>query len=235
MVPIVELVEYLRHNYVVKKTDTHQDDASTRVRVSSMILHNGPVTAAQIAERLNLTPAAVRRHLDQLLESGLVQAQEERPRGSRGRGRPAKAFKVADAARDKFGHQYDAIASEALSFIRERHGDAGVVEFTTKRTAEAESRYEKVIAGATPAQRGEKLAEALSADGYAAEVLHNALGAQLCQHHCPVAHVAADHPEICEAETQMFSRLLGSHVQRLATIAHGDGVCTTHIPQETRI
>jgi hypothetical protein len=28
----------------------------------------------------------------------------------------------------------------------------------------------------------------------------------------------------------MFSRLLGVHVQRLATIAHGDGVCTTHIP-----
>jgi hypothetical protein len=25
--------------------------------------------------------------------------------------------------------------------------------------------------------------------------------------------------------------VLGVHVQRLATIAHGDGVCTTHIPQ----
>jgi hypothetical protein len=28
----------------------------------------------------------------------------------------------------------------------------------------------------------------------------------------------------------MIGRLLGTHVQRLATIAHGDGVCTTHIP-----
>ncbi|MCL1839340.1 MAG: transcriptional regulator, partial [Propionibacteriaceae bacterium] len=33
------------------------------------------------------------------------------------------------------------------------------------------------------------------------------------------------------AETKAFSRLLNSHVQRLATIAHGDGVCTTHIPK----
>ena len=32
---------------------------------------------------------------------------------------------------------------------------------------------------------------------------------------------------IPEAEKQ---RLVGTHVQRLATIAHGDGVCTTHIP-----
>jgi predicted ArsR family transcriptional regulator len=36
---------------------------------------------------------------------------------------------------------------------------------------------------------------------------------------------------LCEAETEAFARLLGTHVQRLATIAHGDGVCTTHIPR----
>jgi predicted ArsR family transcriptional regulator len=53
---------------------------------------------------------------------------------------------------------------------------------------------------------------------------------QVCQHHCPIAHVAADFPQLCEAETEMFGRLLGTHVQRLATIAHGDGICTTHIP-----
>ena len=32
----------------------------------------------------------------------------------------------------------------------------------------------------------------------------------------------------------MISRLVGTHVQRLATIAHGDGVCTTHIPTPPR-
>jgi hypothetical protein len=53
----------------------------------------------------------------------------------------------------------------------------------------------------------------------------------MCQHHCPVAHVAAEFPQLCEAETEMIGRLLGTHVQRLATIAHGDGVCTTHIPR----
>jgi hypothetical protein len=42
--------------------------------------------------------------------------------------------------------------------------------------------------------------------------------------------VAEKFPELCEAETEVFARLLGTHVQRLATIAHGDGVCTTCIP-----
>jgi predicted ArsR family transcriptional regulator len=48
-----------------------------------------------------------------------------------------------------------------------------------------------------------------------------------------VAHVAEEFPELCEAETEVFARLLGTHVQRLATIAHGDGVCTTHVPSTT--
>jgi predicted ArsR family transcriptional regulator len=45
-----------------------------------------------------------------------------------------------------------------------------------------------------------------------------------------VAHVAAEFSQLCEAETQVISRLVGTHVQRLATIANGDGICTTHIP-----
>jgi predicted ArsR family transcriptional regulator len=57
------------------------------------------------------------------------------------------------------------------------------------------------------------------------------MGEELCQHHCPIAHVAAEFPQLCEAETEALSKVLGTHVQRLATIAHGDGVCTTFIPK----
>jgi hypothetical protein len=42
--------------------------------------------------------------------------------------------------------------------------------------------------------------------------------------------VAAEFPELCEAETRALANVLGTYVQRLATIAHGDGICTTHVP-----
>ncbi len=45
-----------------------------------------------------------------------------------------------------------------------------------------------------------------------------------------MAHVATEFPELCEAETRAFAELLGTHVQRLATIARGDATCTTHVP-----
>src|SRR5207302_3884892 len=81
-----------------------------------------------------------------------------------------------------------------------------------------------------PVDRAQALAEALTAEGYAATASALSGGGQLCQHHCPVAHVAAEFPQLCEAETAVIGRLVGTHVQRLATIAHGDGLCTTHIP-----
>jgi hypothetical protein len=40
---------------------------------------------------------------------------------------------------------------------------------------------------------------------------------------------------MCEAETEAFARVLGTHVQRLATIADGDGVCTTFVPNPHRL
>jgi predicted ArsR family transcriptional regulator len=78
--------------------------------------------------------------------------------------------------------------------------------------------------------RARSLAEALTSEGYAASTRDVGSGAQLCQHHCPVAHVAAEFPQLCEAETAAFADLLGTHVQRLATIARGDAACTTHVP-----
>src|SRR5690606_24247173 len=71
---------------------------------------------------------------------------------------------------------------------------------------------------------------ALSRAGFAADVEQIGLGDQLCQHHCPVAHVASRFPQLCEAEFDVIAAELGTHAQRLATIARGDISCTTFIP-----
>jgi len=206
-------------------------DASTRHRVAQSILEHGPSTAAVLGDRLGLTAAAVRRHLDVLLERGLLVAREQRVYGSRGRGRPAKVFALTDTGRADFYSAYDDLAIDALEFLAAEVGIDAVRKFATARVAPNEARYDAVLRTRDPQQSpASALAGALTADGYVASVRPSALGEQLCQHHCPVAHVAERFPQLCEVETEMFSRLLGVHVQRLATIAHGDGVCTTHIP-----
>lgn len=207
-------------------------EQSTRARVARLILENGPVTAAALGTTLGLTPAAVRRHLDHLLSEGMIETRTARVYGNRGRGRPAKLFAITDAGRSAFEHTYDDLATSALRFLAERAGPGAVTDFARSQVSELERRYRPVVQAAPPADRVRALAKALSADGYAASATARpgpAGGEQLCQHHCPVAHVAAEYPQLCEAETEAFGRLLGTPVQRLATIAHGDGICTTHV------
>ena len=43
------------------------------------------------------------------------------------------------------------------------------------------------------------------------------------------------YPQLCEVETEAFARLLGTPVQHLATIAHGGGICTTHVTDQSLV
>ena len=213
-------------------------ERGTRAAVARLILENGPVTAAALSDRLGLTPAAIRRHLDALLAEGMIEGRNARTYGSRGRGRPAKVFAITDAGRSAFEHAYDDLATGALRFLAQTAGPGAVTAFARQQIAELERRYRPVVESAEPGERVQALADALSADGYAASsggAPAGRGGEQLCQHHCPVGHVAAEFPQLCEAETEAFSRLLGTPVQRLATIAHGDGVCTTHVTDRSLV
>jgi predicted ArsR family transcriptional regulator len=194
--------------------------------VRTLLLDLGPSTAATLAERTGLTVAAVRRHLDALAAAGIVTTRTPRLREVN-RGRPARLYALTEAGHAAGPSAYDDLATSALRFLGDTSGVAAVEAFAQTRAAELEERFASV---ATADDRPAALAEALSADGYAATVHEQGTGIQLCQHHCPVQHAATEFPQLCEAETAALGRLLGVHVQRLATIAHGDGVCTTFIP-----
>jgi predicted ArsR family transcriptional regulator len=240
----------------VGATDT---EVSTRARVARAVGEDGPVTASELASSLGITPAAVRRHLDIMLAEGLI-TEHTLPVGPRRRGRPAKAFVLTAAGHAALTNTYDDLAVSALRFIADRHGRDAVRAFAAERVAELEHRYSKRVtsAGDDVVDRVEALADALADDGYAATSRPVGDGAasaatadgdtgphaaaahatpmkavQLCQGHCPVQHVATEFPELCEAEAEAFSRMLGVHVQRLATLAHGAHVCTTHVPVAT--
>jgi predicted ArsR family transcriptional regulator len=211
----------------------------TRDRVGRAVLEHGPLTAADLAPRLGLTPAAVRRHLDALVAEGRAEVRE--PVRGGGRGRPARAYVLTAAGHDSMSTAYDDLAASAMAFLAEQLGPQAVEAFAQRRVLDLEQRYAPVVeaAGTDVAARTRALAGALADDGYAATTRPVAsgsrpgvtdLGTQLCQGHCPVQHVATRFPQLCEAETEVFSRLLGVHVQRLATLAGGAHVCTTHVP-----
>lgn len=214
---------------------SQSDDDSTRSRVLDLIVEKGPVSAAQLAKVLGLTPAAVRRHLTVLEERDEIQVHSPSGPGKRGRGRPARYYVATAAARSTYADGYAELAGRALTYLSQVAGERAVDSFAASRGRDLERRYMPVVeaAGKDPSDRARALADALTMDGYAAtvrDVGDGTYAVQLCQGHCPVRDVAGQFTELCDAETQAFSRLLGVPVQRLATLAGGEHVCTTHVP-----
>lgn len=226
---------------------------TTRDRLVEAISTHGPITARQLAERFDLTSAAVRRHLA-ALEADDVIAEHEVPVTHRGRGRPSKSFVLSQSAHEHLPGGYDELAALAVDEIARLGGEGAVTALAERRIADWESTIaqraaecEEAGETVTAARKLELLSELLTERGYATSVrpLHVPLPAastpsgavartlvtaQLCHGHCPVLGVATAHPELCEAETRAISRLVGAPVQRLATLAQGAHVCTTHIP-----
>ncbi|CAA0091838.1 Uncharacterised protein [Mycolicibacterium vanbaalenii] len=213
--------------------DTHGD---TRGAIIRLLLESGPTTASSIGEHLGLSAAGVRRHLDALIDAGEAQAHAAAAWQQEGRGRPAKRYQLTAAGRAKLEHTYDDLASAAMRQLRELGGDEAVRTFARRR-------IDAILADVEPVRStdsgdgvegaADRIADALTVAGYATTTTRvggPAQGVQICQHHCPVSHVAEEFPELCEAEQQAMAEVLGTHVQRLATIVNGDCACTTHVP-----
>ena len=205
-------------------------DETTRERVLGLIVSAGPVTAAEIAERLGVTPAGIRRHLIHLDEAGHIAEHEIPGHLDRGRGRPARAYVATAAGQRAIGGAYANVAVDALAYLR---STGGLDEFVARESRVLEAALASSIDPAAPLdERVRALGDALSEHGYAASTrpLPGGFAVQLCQGHCPVQAVAEAAPEWCEEETRVLARLLGVHVQRLSTLAGGAHVCTTNIP-----
>lgn len=214
---------------------TDSSEVGTRQQVLDLIVEKGPVTATAIAGILSLTTAAVRRHITALERSDAIVEHHVPTIGSRGRGRPARHYVATDAGRERLEDSHSDLAVKVLSYMERVSGTEAVEGFAASRSREIERRYAPIVkaAGTDPKLRAQALADALTEDGFAATIRPVGSGAfaiQLCQGHCPVEKVAHQYPQLCEAELAAFSRVLDVHVQRLATLAQGEHVCTTHIP-----
>ncbi|WP_245579815.1 helix-turn-helix transcriptional regulator [Brevibacterium album] len=221
---------------------TPSEDGRTRQRVLGYVLDQGPVSASALAKTMDLTAAAVRRHLDALEADGLIEVRALTGQKA-GRGRPARQYTVTPEGHSQISHTYDELALDLLTFMRETGGEEAVGSFARSHADKLRERLRRRLEDFRPgeaprgtvAERSRRLARALAAEGFAASSTPVAAGTplealQLCQGHCPIQHVAERFPEFCEAELEVISEYLAVDVRRLSTLAGGGHVCTTHIP-----
>lgn len=213
----------------MSKPTRETGERKTRRAIVKLLKTDGPLGSAQLAERLGLTPMAVRLHLYALREEGLV-AAEDRPVPV---GRPAKFWRLTPEADRLFPEAYAELSVALVDALRETFGAEGLDRVLASRCARQESDYAKRIRSADPLkEKLDALARLRTEEGYMAEVRPEGGGRYLLvENHCPICAAANACQGFCSTELELFRTVLGPdvEVERVEHIVAGDRRCAYRV------
>lgn len=209
--------------------------ARARDRVMLQLKLRGAQTAARLAERLEVTPMAIRQHLAVLEDEGLVEhASERRPVG-----RPARVWSLTERAAAHFPDTHAELTVELLESMREVFGEAGLERLIHARSRKQREAYRKRLPGpaATLARRVAALASLRSEEGYMADVRREPDGSfLLVENHCPICAAASLCQGFCRDELELFRAVLGpdTRVERSEHLLAGARRCAYRVTARER-
>ncbi len=204
----------------------------TRHRLITAIKKKGPLAVGDLAEELNITGMAVRKHLASLERDGLVLATLER----RDTGRPRYIYSLTPQADQLFPQSYHQVARDLLNDVGDLYGPEEADRLLGRRSERMEKRYDPHLAGKATAGRVARLAQLRDDDGFLADWEEDGDGGFILrEHNCPLLQVASDHPAACSLELQMFRRLIpDADISRSHCQTEGQHVCLYRVKPKVR-
>jgi predicted ArsR family transcriptional regulator len=204
----------------------------TRRAIVKILKTEGPIDSMQLAERLGLTPMAVRQHLYVLQSESLV-TSEDRPVPV---GRPAKFWRLTRDADRLFPEAYAELSVALIDALREEFGPEGLNRVLVSRCAKQRSDYAKRIRRTDSLEtKLHELARLRTEEGYMAEVRAEEDGSYLLvENHCPICAAANACQGFCTTELDLFGAVLGPgvRIEREQHIVSGDQRCAYRVRPE---
>jgi predicted ArsR family transcriptional regulator len=212
------------------------DLSDAKRRVVDHLVSRDHATTTEIAEALGLTDAAIRQHLDMLVDAKLVEKIALRPTG---RGRPPTAFRLRPTAHDHLPDRHDALSIELLDAVKTALGEDALTQVLAARAGYQEETYTALLPPSRSAleKRVATLASLRTNEGYVAESIPAKDGSfVLVEHHCPIADAARACGGLCDSELAVFQRVLGPAVtvERTQHVMAGDARCAYTIRSKRR-
>ena len=204
---------------------------STKEDILNYLLKHGQAKASELAQALEITPQATRRHLKDLETEDLIEYQSQQV----GLGRPQHIYYLSKRGRDRFPNCYREFAVSFLNTLTETVGEQQVGEVLRKQWERKAEDYRQRIGNGTLKERINKLVKLRQEEGYMAEIhLFNPKngyqslkeGYILAEHHCAISEVAESYPTVCGHELEMFAEVLPDcTVERTNWINEGEHNC----------
>lgn len=219
--------------FFVKMMQTQQ--TSTKQDILQFLLKGGQGTALELAEALDISPQAIRRHLKDLEGEGLIQYQSVQA----GMGRPQHIYELTSLGRDRFGNRYGDFAVSLLDTLAETVGREQVISILQKQWERKAMEYRRLVGVGSLQERVSGLVELRKAEGYMAECYPvESVGVEMCdrdvkgdrfvfmEHNCAISNVAETFPSVCGNELEMFAAVLPDcTVERTHWIIDGEHRC----------
>jgi len=212
--------------------------ASTKQDILQHLLKQGQCTVHELAERLQVSPQAVRRHLKDLEADGLIVHHVVQA----GMGRPNYSYGLSQEGRDRFPDRYDDFAVALLDTLAETIGADQMSSILRKQWERKALEYRDRIGNGSLRERVATLVEIRRAEGYMAEyhpvdatrtmVAQGTCGAYppetnfvLTEYNCAISHIAESFPSVCGHELEMFAVALDCSVERTHWLVNGEHRC----------
>ncbi|CAI1145625.1 helix-turn-helix transcriptional regulator [Serratia entomophila] len=179
----------------------------------------GPQSAKMLADRLDITPMGIRQHLQSLEKRELVCYEESRIKV----GRPTRYWSLTHQ-----GYASIAASEHRPPTHAQLFGNEGLAPLLCARADRLYQRYADALAAeASHLDKLARLVRLRQHDGYMAELVEHPQGVLLVENHCPIGVAAASCSSLCNAELQLFHRLLGNgyQIDRTAHAISGSRHC----------
>jgi predicted ArsR family transcriptional regulator len=205
-------------------------------KVKDQILHllkiRGAQTASTLAKQIDVSPMAIRQHLQSLKAEHWVTYQEER----RPAGRPVKLWQLTEHSVNRFPDSHADLMVDVLRGVETVFGSEGLAKIIAERSRRQIHTYQTKLQALDESadwqQQVRAIAQLRSQEGYMAEVIEQAdESLLLVENHCPVCTAAQTCPNLCSAEVEVFQTVLGTAiaVERVEHILKGDRRCAYRI------
>lgn len=208
---------------------TPSQQQSTKDDILQFLRKQGQATAQELAEQLNISPQAIRRHLKDLEANHLISHELIQER----MGRPQYLYQLTEKGRDRFPHRYDEFAVSLLDVLAETVGPEQVSLILQKQWERKAIDYRDRLGGGTLEKRVAALVELRKIEGYMAEwhpVEQNGTSKGdrflITEHNCAISNVAESFPRVCDHELEMFASVLPDCVvERTFWMINGEHRC----------
>ncbi|MEA5573983.1 iron-sulfur cluster biosynthesis transcriptional regulator SufR [Calothrix sp. UHCC 0171] len=206
---------------------------STKEDILEYLWKHGQASALELAETLEISPQAIRRHLKDLEAEELIVNSSSVQNGM---GRPQLIYKLSQLGRDRLQPRqgYGNFAVSLLDTLTETVGREQVGTILQKQWERKALEYRDRVGDGSLVQRLAVLVELRKAEGYMTECHPVEVGEGdlrerrfiIAEHNCAISNVAESFPSVCGHELEMFAAVLPDcTVERTHWMINGEHRC----------